>query len=111
MGEVRDISIMIISKPKLYASKNKAIYCPLCYSEYKEYRMVYDKVLDNMKCPVCEYLLPKDTDAVELGKLVAGNEQIYNKPYARSVSVHKKMIPKVQDVYNSPQDAWQNDDL
>lgn len=102
---------MKINVPKIIASANKKVYCPMCLYDNREVVMAYKSDLQTFKCNYCQYLLPKTQDAVEKGALVAGNEELYSKPYAKSVSIHKKVKPMVQDVYNNPLDAWKNDDF
>ena len=102
---------MKISVPKLIPSSKKRVYCPYCIYNYKYIPMVYDHKLEMWHCNVCNETLQKSKDPVETGKLVAGNELEFGKPYVKSVDFTKKSRPIVQDVYNNPLDAWQNDEM
>lgn len=102
---------MKINVPKMIASDRKKVFCPLCNYDGREIVMAWDGTLKTYKCNYCNYIVPKQQDAVEKGSLVAGNEELYTRPYARSVSIHKKVKPIVQEVYNNPLDAWKNDEI
>lgn len=73
--------------------------------------MIYDFENKLWKCNVCNEILKKLEDPVESGKLVAGNEEGYTKPYVRTVDFTKKAKPIAQETYNNPMDAWTSENI
>lgn len=110
MGKTGYIS-MKINVPKLTPSSKKRVYCPYCIYNEKYIPMVYDFENRMWHCNLCNETLKKSEDPVESGKLVAGNEASYTKPYVKSIDFTKKTKPIVQDTYNNPLDAWKNDEI
>ena len=102
---------MKINSPKLTPSSKKRVYCPYCIYNERYTPMVYDSKLETWKCNFCNEILQKHEDPVESGKLIAGNEAAFTKPYVKTVDIQRKSKPVIQDVYNNPQNAWINDNI
>ena len=102
---------MKVNAPKLTSSSGKRVFCPYCIYNEKYIPMVYDFDKKTWHCNNCNETLTKSEDPVETGKLVAGNEAIYTKPYVKSIDFVKKTKPRIQETYNNPMDAWQSDEI
>jgi hypothetical protein len=51
--------------------------------------------------------MPRHLNPVETPKLLAGNEEEFNKPWSKSVSFARKLkIRPDQDTFGNPVDAW-----
>jgi hypothetical protein len=92
------------------AGRQKKI-CPMCVIRFEEIVMVFDNTLKQYTCNICGYKAPRHLDPIGDSVIEAGNSEEAIRPYMKSVQMHKRPLftNRVTDKYDTPLDAWQND--
>lgn len=90
----------------------KKALCPMCILRLEEVVMPFNDEIKQYQCKICGYIPPRNIGPVNSSIVEAGNEELAQKPYIGTVQYHKKpqFAKMATDFYDTPGEAWNNDD-